>query len=271
MVSFEFVVQSQDVYQDGFSSDTRTRIRKQAMKKVGAERRKGGGYGKRNLRQQPIVVEDIIYSPVPSAVVKSTAASTASGDEAEGQPSCWSLQIRSAHPAAPSSSSPSSASSTSSTSSDSPSSPSFANPCRLRQMPLSGVDRLVADYGINPVHFSALTNVHLGGVAVSVLARQPHRLQGLLSDRTWSYFSFVPARYGQHPYLDDALRCLVVKARAIMAPSAEADKMILAAYGKALQSLQKAVQDPSLVAGPDVLGATGILSVFEVSCACRLR
>jgi hypothetical protein len=248
-LEFEFVVQSQDVYKDGFTKETRTRIRKQAMKKVGVERRKLGDYGKHNMRQCPVIVDEIIYNATP--MVAEVSRPNESTKQAKTKTPSTVLYQQTV---------PSSSSNTR---------PRHAGIstalCIAAPMPLSGLDRLVADYGINPVHFSSLTNVHLGGVAAAVLSSEPQRLQGLLAGRSWSYFMFVPSRFGHYPFLDDALRCLIAKVRAMMAPSDTNEKMIFSYYGKALTSLQKAVQDPKNCSSPDVLGATGILSVFEVS------
>jgi hypothetical protein len=254
MVGFEFIVQEQDAYKTGFTKETRTRIRKQAMKKIGEERRKHGDYGKHNLRQCPIVVDEIIDRPVPTATTVPLTLPFRDGSQSRDQ--LVGLASRSESAAG--------GGSGSGVHSD-------PDTCIAAPMPLSGVDRMVADYDINPVHFSALTNIQLGGVAASVLSHEPERLQHLLGGQHWSYFSFVPSRFGHYPFLDDAVRCLVAKVRSMVTSSAEAESVVLSHYGKALKSLQEAVQDPNLAMGPDVLGATGILSVFEVSMHFCIR
>jgi hypothetical protein len=65
--------------------------------------------------------------------------------------------------------------------------------------------------------------------------------------------------------LDDAFRCLITMAHSKLVPSHRvSDKVILARYGTALNSLQLAVNDPEARYGTEALCATGMLALFEV-------
>ena len=89
-------------------------------------------------------------------------------------------------------------------------------------------------------------------------------LNCLISRRRRSYLSFVPSRYGHSPFLDEAIRCLAVRARRVLVPSARPPETLeMMQYGRALQSLQAAVNSEDW-ASPDVLCAVEILSMFEV-------
>ena len=299
---FEFIVQGQDVYKQGFSREAKTRIRKQAMKKTAAERRKTNEHGKRNLRQLPVADDEPIVDPLPASTplqLRFANAARAVGgvgsDAVVLAASPWSRPIEAGLPddhADLQRYKPSVRPAPYSTtlrrqtwrkgqvySSTEPAEAPFGIRITL-PMPLSGLERMVADYGVNPIHFSSLTNIQVGRIAANLLSTEPQRLQKLLGSSSWSYFDFVPARIGHHLFLDDALRCLMFKTRALLTNDGlacraeggrqraeDVEKRILFHYGRALRGLQDAVQDPSLAQSPDVLGATGILSVFEVRAA----
>ena len=99
-----------------------------------------------------------------------------------------------------------------------------------------------------------------------MLSSDPTQLPGVLLCRQWSYFSFIPTRFGHTLVLDDAFRCLITAAHSILVPTyRQPDSTILSYYGKALHSLQFAVNDPKTRYEPEVLCATGMLGLFEVS------
>jgi hypothetical protein len=68
--------------------------------------------------------------------------------------------------------------------------------------------------------------------------------------------------------LDDAFRCLITVAHSMLVPDHKSsNEMILAYYEKALHSLQSAVKDSIARYSAEVLCATAILALFEVSNA----
>lgn len=79
------------------------------------------------------------------------------------------------------------------------------------------------------------------------------------------YFGHVVRYYGHLECLDDAMQAVVAQVQAKLSPqSAPSDREILTKYGKALRSLQEAINS-ALWAGPEVLCATQLLALFEVS------
>jgi hypothetical protein len=99
-----------------------------------------------------------------------------------------------------------------------------------------------------------------------MLSLEPSQLPGVLLCRQQSYFSFIPARFGQVLVLDDAFRCLITMAHSLLIPTYKPDNsVILSQYGKALHSLQSAVNHPTARYGSEALCATGILALFEVA------
>ncbi|PKK54283.1 hypothetical protein CI102_1725 [Trichoderma harzianum] len=135
----------------------------------------------------------------------------------------------------------------------------------LPPMPLSGLELLVKDQGLDPFDLSSLTTVHIGPIASSLLQLDSSQLPGVLAYRQWSYFSLIPPRFGHVAALDDAFQCLVTITHSLLVPNhRQSDRVILQQYGKALQSLQKAVDEPNSRYYSEILCATGMLSIFEL-------
>jgi hypothetical protein len=99
-----------------------------------------------------------------------------------------------------------------------------------------------------------------------VLASEPSPLPGVLLCRQRSYFSYIPSHFGQTVALDDAFRCLITVAHSRLVPCHRSShETILSNYSKALHSLQSAVNDRKTRYSTEVLCATAILALFEVS------
>ncbi|KAI1323892.1 hypothetical protein F5Y16DRAFT_327734 [Xylariaceae sp. FL0255] len=135
----------------------------------------------------------------------------------------------------------------------------------VRSIPLSGLEVLAADCGLNPLDLSALASIHLGPVAAASLHADPSQLRRILSCQQASYFSFIPARFSEVPVLEDAYRCLITVAHSLLVPTKKTNnKTILGYYGKSLRSLQNAVDDPTSRHTAETLCAIGILALFEI-------
>ncbi|KAF2111233.1 hypothetical protein BDV96DRAFT_189386 [Lophiotrema nucula] len=134
-----------------------------------------------------------------------------------------------------------------------------------RPFPLSGMELLVRNLGLDPLDLSALSSVHIGAAASAVLYSDPTQLQDVLSCRQKSYFSHVAARFGHVNVLDDAFRCLVIMAHSLLIPTQRpTDAVVLSQYGKALRSLQSAINQETLRHSSEVLCATSILASYEI-------
>ncbi|KAI1451356.1 hypothetical protein F4805DRAFT_451717 [Annulohypoxylon moriforme] len=132
-------------------------------------------------------------------------------------------------------------------------------------MPLSGVELLAAEIGIHILDLSALTEIQCGWTACAILASQRDCVKGLVSFRPPSYLHCVASRYGSSAYLDEALRCVAIRAKRVLAPSYQSfDEIESRQYVTALRSLQKAVDDIEERIRPDVLCAVNLLSLFEL-------
>lgn len=134
-----------------------------------------------------------------------------------------------------------------------------------RPMPLPGFEYMSAHVGVNVLDLDELTSVATGQLAGSLLRRDRTGLDKLIVRRRQSYLFHVPARYGHSPCLDDALRCIVTKAKRVLLPNCVPNGGVLDLYGKALRSLQAAVNDSGNWTDPNILGAIEMLSIYEVS------
>lgn len=314
---YEFVIQGQNPR--SYTKETQTKIRRQAMRAAAQARKAAGNYGKRNVRQQRLVVQSTDEEAAgaagaelesgqisPPGTLNSASSSTStSSSPPSGRSNSDSVEPPSSRSSVGSgdglssgedsppltgpdpdellvplgSSGARKASSASAWSSSASSQysqylvPYDASRQRRHalmpsRMPPSGFDMLVVEYGIHPQDLSGLTSIHIGPIASNVLGQGPTKLlPQVMRCRQWSYFDFVASRYGRgHPCLDDALRCIALKTRAVLVPDQRRyNTEALAQYGRSLRSLQRAIDDPKSWVSADVLCATEILSLFEVS------
>ncbi|VUC29127.1 unnamed protein product [Clonostachys rosea] len=122
----------------------------------------------------------------------------------------------------------------------------------------------IREYGLDPIDLSALTSIHLG-IRASTILRTESTLSNLLVCRQQSYFSFIPSRVGQTEALDNAFQCLHTVAYSTLTPSRKkSDGLIMKDYGKALRSLQCAIDDEMNRYTAETLCAIGLLAIFEV-------
>ncbi|KAI1344196.1 hypothetical protein F5Y15DRAFT_105856 [Xylariaceae sp. FL0016] len=139
----------------------------------------------------------------------------------------------------------------------------YRAPCR--SMPVRGIERLTVDTGINILDLNELTLIHMGHAAGLLLSKEPGILNRLIGRWRMSYLSHVPKRYGNTPCLDDAVRCVCMKAKRLLVPAYSAPlEMEFSLYGKALRGLQSLIEDPRRWSSPDVLCAVQVLSLYEL-------
>lgn len=212
----------------------RLQIRKQAMCDAGQARKQRGDYGQNNLCQYPVYVSQGESSSIfPATTTDEETDPTAANAPIWQLASQWQASVPS-------------------------------------QLPSSAYGRLRQDLGFDitelslpPFHSFARTSVH-------TLSAQPRQLAKMLFTGVGSYLSFVPSRYEDNPLLRDALFCLAAQSQWALRPqSTISEAAILAAYGSALRRLQKALIDPNQCLEPDVLYATELLGLFEVSLLIR--
>ncbi|KAK7975849.1 hypothetical protein PG989_014312 [Apiospora arundinis] len=257
--NFEFIVTDQN--NRGIDGKARDKIRKKAMKATAAARKSSASWGKQNLRQVPIFVQ-----PTTASTSAGSATSTPQEPRAQVKSELVDGEIAELEvPTVP-------ASATSSSSGNPPSKNATSNALlrRPRQnrppraMPPMGLETVTAKTGLNILDLSALTMVQVGQTASAILELQTNELSGLVSRRRRSYLSFVPIKYGHSPYLDEAVRCLAMRARRVLVPSARPpETREILQYGRALQSLQEAVNGQNWH-DADVLCTVELLSLYEL-------
>jgi hypothetical protein len=241
---FEWIVLRKDSRSD--RKKILAKIRSHAMRETAASRKKTGTWGKRNLRQYPVLplsdVESIACTLSEAATDKSSNDNDNGSDSSSPEKGRWESGM---------------------------SSPcGDCLPFSLRvdsPMPLSGLEQLTAKIGLNVLDLSALTTAHIGQRATSFLAERPSRLVDLVTHRKVSYLNHVPTRYGCTYCLDDAVHCLITKARRVLiGPGNAGCSTELTLYCKALRSLQSAIDLEQGWRNPDVLCAIQVLSLYEV-------
>lgn len=229
----------------------RAKIRKQAMKKAAITRRANGHYGKQNLRQLPVFDQSITEVVSGSRLVQTESRIIPIPDVVNLDP-----EDDDARPKSPR---------------DVPS-----NKERIRQANVAPVFRIMnrmssMGYESARIEFDfdlrvlgSLTTFHVGRACIGTInAHSSHLVQNFRPQ--WSFFSYVPSRYGENTCLTLATNCLLSRIRQILNPERSYWKSrVILSYVEALRGLQKAIDSPSERYNPEVLCATEILALYEV-------
>jgi hypothetical protein len=242
MVHLEWIVLGNEAHNE--KKQMISKIRSHAMRATAASRKRSGTWGKHNQRQYPAPSFSGIGC-ITSAISEAVPSRRLNDKRAEP----GSLEKQSLRNSLPK-----------------PLDNGVAFELRLGlPMPLSGIDQLAAKIGVNVLDLSALTTIHIGHKATSFLTKDPRRLAGLVGAGKLSYLTHVVTRYGSSCYLDDAVRCVATKVHRVLVGSGKGGRTIeLTSYGKALRSLQSAIDLKEEWRNPDVLCAVQILSLYEV-------
>lgn len=241
----------------------RALIRKQAMKKASAARRRDGNYGKHNLRQYPVflfnqdnnsnvpTVTDVKEQPIeyvdekpisPSQETKFVVEEHKTARRPKSERNSVDMQHALAKKAL-------------STSLDGLPGSLSAKGYELTSMR--------SDFDL--LDLSTLASLHVGRAARAALSKNPyHLIYQLRSHKKFSYLSYLPSLYGHVPCLSDAADCVIARARQIISPHENWEAAVITFYVKALDSLQKALDSPKQRYRPEVLCATEILSLYEL-------
>lgn len=264
---FEWINSSHDEQQ--YDAEQRRVIRVQAMRAAASSRKKTGTWGKLNMRQ-PAVIRYTTVGSGGDGSSSSDDGGTTSYDSSNGGQFRSSVRARDAWK-------PKNHVIPIIRYLKSDGTPDTTRPAALSQseqwngrlerpMPLLGFEYLSADIGINVLDLEELTCVATGQLAGPLLAQDLASLTKVMVRSRQSYLIHIPARYGHSTCLDDALRCVAVQAKRVLvpnyAPNGRTD--LYGLYGKALRSLQNAVNNEDDWSNPCILGAIEVLSMFEV-------
>ena len=237
----------------------RKQIRWQAMSRAAAARRKRGNYGKANLGQLPEQMLLSLYgNPQDGETQVEPSRAKEHVESLVTYQSCRTFEPPNAE-----------------TSQEwTFGVPQALNPMHNVQgsphipwsMPSTGYELTRIKYNFDVLDLSSLACYHMGAATGQALLSQRSSLSGVLQCRHWSYCSFLPMLYGKSTHLDDAIHCVALRVRQFVgALDPGTDRLVLVHYKKALQSLQLALNDPEVRFQPEVLCATEILAIYEVS------
>ncbi|KAG8529122.1 uncharacterized protein KY384_005757 [Bacidia gigantensis] len=237
------------------SDDVRRIVRQRAMAKAAVTRRQNGNWGKVNLLQYPVNSHDThslekqdeprhhsrFVDKSSGQHVSSTGQNVANIEAVSEQPSpvdCTDTiaekGVLSLFKIAP-------------------------------NMSPTGYEALRRELNFDILDLSALTTYYVSRITAQQLARQPSQLVHVLRCRQWSFISYLPSRWGNTPCLEAVTKCLVIRVREFLQGSGQPpSKYALALFGRAVCSVQSALDDLTLVTDPDVLCAVRLLSLWEL-------
>lgn len=256
-LEFQFVnstISSPTVPQD---AEVRALIRKQAMRKASLARKRDGNYGKHNLRQYPVFIyeqdsavaeiwesakelgirvqrKDGGKSTKHLGTIKESRRNLLEAETALAERQRWLKKLALVE---------------------------TIKPCLSPE----GYELKSMQMDFDILDLSTLATLHIGRTVRGALSQNPYQLVSQLkAHRRWSYLSFLPTRYEHIKCLKDATDCVIARARQIVSPNKKWETVVIAFYVRALDSLQKALDDPTKRYQPEVLCATEILALYEV-------
>jgi hypothetical protein len=113
---------------------------------------------------------------------------------------------------------------------------------------------------------SLLASCEVGRYTGQRLLESPRSISHFLGGKNWSYCRYVPFHYSQSVLVRNAADCVVARVRCLLTPNAtEWESLAVASYSRALSILQKAINSTSERPTADILCATQILGLYEVS------
>ena len=255
---FQFIVMNEPT----IPKDARTTIRKQAMKEIGLKRRKKGQPGDANQRYVPVNFPEQgneILADNSADTIISARALTRKDDIWDGgsdYSAAWGRPIPTTSDVdemlydeeAPGSRVMVVRQDTTST----------FKLMWSNTLTMSDYDRVRSRHGVELTDLSALALFSPGNSSA-------HRSASLFHNQQWSYMHYVPARYGITPCLTATTNAVLAKVRMILSPDCGGAGTCSGLYGVALRAVQEAIGNEMTAGDADVLCATQLLSLYEVS------
>jgi hypothetical protein len=130
----------------------------------------------------------------------------------------------------------------------------------------TGYERARMTYNVDLTFLSSLTSVHMGKGATLNLG-QDTTLGSWMQVKERSYLDYVPMFYDTSQLVKATADCLLARMHLAAAQHKRSKDQIrvLHLYGIALKEMQKTLKDSTRRTGPDVLLATALFQLFEVS------
>ncbi|KAG9232686.1 hypothetical protein BJ875DRAFT_71660 [Amylocarpus encephaloides] len=240
----------------------RALIRKQAMKKAAAARRKDANYGKHNLRQFPVfVVGSNRGDEQPAVEILDTGAPIADVETAILKYECPKQPMRK-DPVIREKSGVKPAQFTK----QQVWLAKLAMSTNLyASLPAKGYELTSMRSDFDILDLSSLASMFASRATRKALSQDPQSLiHQLRTQKQWSYLTFLPKLYGHYPCLSAAADCVIARARYIISPHENWESAVTSFYVKALGILQKVLDNPEQRYNPEVLCATEILALYEL-------
>lgn len=119
---------------------------------------------------------------------------------------------------------------------------------------------------LDVVDLSSLASFEVGRYTGQRLMERPGSIKYFLGGSTWSYCRYIPFYYAQSALVRNATHCVLARVRCLLTPqNREWEILALASYSKTLSALQEAINSTPQHPTAQVLCATQILSLYEVS------
>lgn len=147
----------------------------------------------------------------------------------------------------------------------------------------TGYEVVRMKYQFDVLDLSGFTTFYISQAEARPLLGHPSRILSMFRSRQWSFFSYVPARFGHSQCCDDAgesfpflntavlpglieaVRCVAAACHSIVVNDNPRSFEVFSLYRQSLQSLQKALSHPDERLKPDTLCAVDILAIYEAS------
>lgn len=132
--------------------------------------------------------------------------------------------------------------------------------------PASAYSAVLAKANLHFLDLSLLTSVGVGRYTGQRLFENPQTIAHFFTGRNWSYFQYIPSRYQQSVLISSATDCVLARVRCLLTPGDKNWELFaLSAYSRALSKLQDAVDSTSQRITAELLCATQMLGLYEVS------
>lgn len=235
-------------------SSVRRTIRQQAMRESAAKRKRKGGYGKNNLRQYPVFVDersqiDDTSLSQNSDPIAEVAAGLSCNDGIPKLADQKSLNNKNNY--------------------DVPTSHQWTDTLTAL-VPTSARERAIADRFSILFHLTPITGLRLG-ILHSELSSKGRLIGNTLhasNQGSRKLLLHIPSRYGHVSSLSYATDCVVAMLRQLVCPpggsSENAEAAVLLCYARALGALKIALNDKTESTTAETLCAIELLGIFEV-------
>lgn len=136
------------------------------------------------------------------------------------------------------------------------------------QTPSSAYSAVLAKTNLHFLDLSLLTSVGVGRYTGQRLLENPQTVAHFFKGRNWSYFQYIPLYYQQSVLIRSATDCVLARVRCLLTPDDKSWELLaLSAYSRALSQLQDAMDSTSQRLTAELLCATQLLGLYEVSVA----